>query len=138
VRGMRSEALLALVRRSRRGSPSATRGSERATGYGRLDWQKTHEQLGPVRPRWDLAILSNLDPATGRRPKDVLAAVNAQAGTEYTLSPQVLSARLRYLEERGYVRHADSSAAPLRRLYYLSPNGANLIDDLLAIVGPAR
>ena len=37
-------------------------------------------------PRLDLAILSNLDPAIGRRPKDVLAAVNAQAETEYTLS----------------------------------------------------
>ena len=138
MRGMRSERLLALVRRSRRGSASATQRGEHATGYGRLDWQKTQEQLGPVRPRWDLAILSNLDPATGRRPKDVLAAVNAQAETEYTLSPQVLSARLRYLEEGGYVRHADSSAAPLRRLYYLSPNGTSLIDDLLAIVGPAR
>lgn len=135
MRGMRSGRLLALLRRSRRGSPSAS--GERATGYGRLDWQKTQEQLGPVRPRWDLAILSNLDPATGRRPKDVLVAVNAQAETEYTLSPQVLSARLRHLEEEGYVRHADSSAAPLRRLYYLSPNGTSLIDDLLAIVGPA-
>jgi DNA-binding HxlR family transcriptional regulator len=138
VRGTRSEGLLALVRRSRRGSPSAAQNGERATGYGRLDWQKTQEQLGPVRPRWDLAILSNLDPVTGRRPKDVLAAVNAQAEMEYTLSPQVLSARLRYLEEAGYVRHTDSSAAPLRRLYYLSPNGTSLIDDLLAIVGPAR
>jgi DNA-binding HxlR family transcriptional regulator len=82
--------------------------------------------------------LSNLDPATGRRPKDVLVAVNAQAETEYTLSPQVLSARLRRLEEGGYVRHADSSAAPLRRLYYLSPDGTSLIDDLLAIVSPVR
>ena len=138
MRGPRSERLLALVRRSGRGSASAAQRGERASGYGRLDWQKTQEQLGPVRPRWDLAILSNLDPATGRRPKDVLAAVNAQAETEYTLSPQVLSARLRYLEEGGYVRHADSSAAPLRRLYYLSPNGTSLINDLLAIVGPAR
>jgi DNA-binding HxlR family transcriptional regulator len=122
----------------RRGSPSAVQSGGRATGYGRLDWQKTQEQLGPVRPRWDLAILSNLDQGTGRRPKDVLAAVNAQAETEYTLSPQVLSARLRYLEEGGYVRHTDSTAAPLRRLYYLSPDGASLIDDLIAIVGPAR
>ena len=138
MRGMRSEGFLALVRRSRRGSPGTAQSRERVTGYGRLDWQKTQERLGPVRPRWDLAILSNLDPATGRRPKDVLAAVNAQAETEYTLSPQVLSARLRYLEEGGYVRHADSSAAPLRRLYYLSPNGTSLINDLLAIVGPAR
>ena len=46
MRGMRSGRLLALLRRFRRGSPSAS--GERATGYGRLDWQKTHEQLGPV------------------------------------------------------------------------------------------
>ena len=98
MRGVRSERLLALVRRSRHGSASATQSGERAAGYGRLDWQKTQEQLSPVRPRWDLAILSNLDPATGRRPKDVLAAINSQAETEYTLSPQVLSARLRHLE----------------------------------------
>ena len=135
---MRSKGLLALVRGSRRGSPGAVQSGGRAAGYGRLDWQKTQEQLGPVRPRWDLAILSNLDQATGRRPKDVLAAVNAQAETEYTLSPQVLSARLRYLEEGGYVRHTDSTAAPLRRLYYLSPDGTSLIDDLIAIVGPPR
>ena len=89
------------------------------------------------RPRWDLAILSNLDPKTGRRPKDVLAAVNAQAETEHILTPQVLSARLRCLEQDGYVRHADSSAAPLRRVYYLLPHGTRLINDLLAIVGPA-
>ena len=138
MRGMPSARLPALVRRSRQGSPSATPSGERASGYGRLDWQKAQEQLGPVRPRWDRAILSNLDTATGRRPKDVLAAINAQAQTEYTLSPQVLSARLRHLEEGGYVRHADSSAASLRRLYYLSPNGTSLIDDPLAMVGPAR
>jgi DNA-binding HxlR family transcriptional regulator len=81
--------------------------------------------------------LSNLDPETGGRPKDVLVAVNAQTETDHTLTPQVLSARLRYLEQDGYVRHADSSAAPLRRVYYLLPQGKRLIDDLLAIVGPA-
>jgi DNA-binding HxlR family transcriptional regulator len=48
----------------------------------------------------------------------------------------VLSARLRYLEQDSYVRHEDSSAAPLRRVYYLLPRGTLLIDNLLAIVGP--
>jgi DNA-binding HxlR family transcriptional regulator len=107
-----------------------------AARYRELDWQKAQEQLSPVRPRWDLAIVSNIDPDTGRRPKDILAAVNAQVETEHTLSPQVLSARLRHLEQDGYVRHEDSSAAPLRRLYYLLPRGRLLIDNLLAIVGP--
>ena len=120
MRERRSGGLLALVRRAGRGFCGWRRcqASRRqpSAGYGQLDWQKAQEQLGPVRPRWDLAIVSNLDPETGRRPKDVLAAVNAQAETEHTLSPQVLSARLRCLEQDGYVRHADSSAAPLRRV----------------------
>jgi len=141
VRERRSGGLLALVRRAGRDSTGGAAARHRAggtsAGYGQLDWRKAQEQLGPVRPRWDLAILSNLDPETGRRPKDVLAAVNAQAETEHILSPQVLSARLRCLEQDGYVRHADSSAAPLRRVYYLLPHGTRLIDDLLAIVGPA-
>jgi len=141
VRERRSEGLLALVRRAGRsstgGAAARHRAGEPSAVYGQLDWQKAQEQLGPVRPRWDLAILSNLDPETGRRPKDVLAAVNAQAETEHILSPQVLSARLRCLEQDGYVRHADSSAAPLRRVYYLLPPGTRLINDLLAIVGPA-
>ena len=122
MRERRSKGLLALVRWAGRGSAGDTavrHAGNPAARYGELDWQKAQEQLGPVRPRWDLAILSNLDPETGRRPKDILAAVNAQAETEHTLSPQVLSARLRYLEQDGYVRHEDSSAAPLRRVYYL-------------------
>lgn len=138
MRERRSEGFLALVRRVGRGSTgdaAAGRYTDRsATRCVELDWQKAQEQLGPVRPRWDLAILSNLDSETGRRPKDILAAVNAQAETEHILSPQVLSARLRYLEHDGYVRHEDSSAAPLRRVYYLLPRGTRLIDDLLVIV----
>ena len=140
MRERRSGRFLALSRRARRRSADGAgghRAGEPSAGSGQLDWQKAHEQLGPVRSRWDLAILSNLDPETGRRPKDVLVAVNAQAQTEHTLTPQVLSARLRCLEQDGYVRHADSSAAPLRRVYYLLPQGKRLIDDLLAIVGPA-
>lgn len=140
VRDRRSRKLLALVRRAGHGSMGGTaagRGTAvPASAHGQLDWQKVHERLGPVRPRWDLAILSNLNPEIGRRPKDVLAAVNIQSEAEHTLSPQVLSARLRHLEQGGYVKHMDSSAAPLRRDYFLLPRGTRLIDDLLAIVGP--
>jgi DNA-binding HxlR family transcriptional regulator len=138
VRARRSQGLLALARWAGRGSAGDSavhHVGNPAVRYGELDWQKALEQLSPVRPRWDLAIVSNLDPETGRRPKDILAAVNAQVETEHTLSPQVLSARLRYLEQDGYVRHEDSSAAPLRRVYYLLPRGTLLIDNLLAIVG---
>ena len=140
MRKRRSGRFLTLIGRAGDGSTAgaaARHRGEPSAGCGQLDWQKAQEQLGPVRPRWDLAILSNLDPETGGRPKDVLVAVNAQTETDHTLTPQVLSARLRYLEQDGYVRHADSSAAPLRRVYYLLPQGKRLIDDLLAIVGPA-
>jgi DNA-binding HxlR family transcriptional regulator len=140
VRARRSRELLALVRRAGRGSAGDAdlrHAGNPAARYGKLDWQKAQEVLSPVRPRWDLAIVSNLDSETGRRPKDILAAVNAQAETEHALSPQVLSARLRYLEQDGYVRHEDSSAAPLRRVYYLLPRGTSLIDNLLAIVSLA-
>ena len=136
MRERQSGGLLALVRRAGRGSMGGASARGCTAGYGVLDWQKAQAQLGPVRPRWDLAILSNLDPVARRRPKDVLAAVNAQADTEHILSPQVLSARLRCLEQNGYVRHEDSSAAPLRRVYYLLPHGTRLIEDLLALVGP--
>jgi DNA-binding HxlR family transcriptional regulator len=142
VREGKSWGLLASLRRAGRGSTDSAAARPRidwgAAGYGQLDWQKTLEHLGPVRARWDLAILSNLDSKTGRRPKDILAAVNAQAETDHSLSPQVLSARLRYLERDGYVRHADSNATPLHRVYYLMPTGTRLINDLLAIVGPVR
>jgi len=104
-------------------------------GYGKLDWQQAQARLEPVRNRWDLAILSNLDPKAGRRPRDVLAAVNAQAQTDRVLSPQALSARLRCLEEGGYVEHEDSTTVPLRRVYYLRPLGARLIEDLLDLAG---
>jgi DNA-binding HxlR family transcriptional regulator len=134
VREKRSGRLAALMSRARRGSSAVTRGG----GYGRLDWQKARDYLSPVRSRWDLAILSNLDPEIGRRPKDILAAVHAQAEADQGISPQVLSGRLRQLERDGYVRHADLSEAPLRRLYYLLPPGIRLIDDLLTIVGQAH
>ena len=138
MRERRSQGLLALARWAARGPAGDTavcHAGNPAARYGALDWQKAQQQLSPVRPRWDLAIVSNLDPKTGRRPMDILAAINAQVETEHTLSPQVLSARLRYLEQDSYVRHEDSSAAPLRRVYYLLPRGTLLIDNLLAIVG---
>lgn len=103
-----------------------------------LDWKKALTQLGPVRHRWDLAILCNLDPEAGHRPADVLAAINAQAEAGRKLSPQVLSGRLRELEQGGYVRHEDLSVMPLHRVYYLQVPGQLLIADLLVIIRSAH
>jgi DNA-binding HxlR family transcriptional regulator len=101
-----------------------------------LDWRVVQARLGPVRRRWDLAILCNLDETTGRRPADILAAINIQAGTGHKLSPQVLSGRLRQLEHGGYIRHDDLSVMPLHRVYYLQPPGQGLLSDLAMISYP--
>jgi DNA-binding HxlR family transcriptional regulator len=93
-------------------------------------------RLGPVRHRWDLAILCNLDQDAGCRPADILASINAQAGRGRQLSPQVLSGRLRDLEHNGYIKHVDLSVMPLRRVYYLQPPGQALLSDLSRITRP--
>ncbi len=101
-----------------------------------LDWRAVQAQLSPVRHRWDLAILCHLNDAVGRRPADLLAAINSEAVDGRQLSPQVLSGRLRELERGEYVRHEDLSVMPLHRLYYLEPPGQALISDLLRIAAP--
>ena len=103
-----------------------------------LDWRAVQAQLGPVRHRWDLAILCHLDDTVGCRPAELLAAINSEAENGRQLSPQVLSGRLRELERTGYVRHEDLSVMPLHRLYYLQPPGQALISDLLRIATPAQ
>jgi len=107
-------------------------------GSAHLDWRVAQARLDPLKHKWDLAILCNLEEGSGRRPKDLLVLINAQAGTERQLSPQVLSGRLRHLEQSGYVRHVDLSIMPLHRTYYLQPPGKALIRDLARIIGPAH
>jgi DNA-binding HxlR family transcriptional regulator len=101
-----------------------------------LNWRVIQARLGPVRHRWDLAILCNLDETAGCRPADLLTAINSQAETGRQLSPQVLSGRLRDLEHGGYIRHVDLSVLPLHRVYYLQPPGQGLLSDLARITGP--
>jgi DNA-binding HxlR family transcriptional regulator len=81
--------------------------------------------------------LCNLDADAGCRPADILAGINAQAEAGRKLSPQVLSGRLRELEQGGYIRHVDLSVMPLHRVYYLQPPARRLIADLLIIVRSA-
>lgn len=107
-------------------------------GSAHLDWRAAQARLDPLRHKWDLAILCNLEEGSGRRPKDLLALINAQAETERQLSPQVLSGRLRHLEQSGYVRHVDLSIMPLHRTYYLQAPGKALIRDLARIIGPVH
>jgi DNA-binding HxlR family transcriptional regulator len=94
-----------------------------------LDWRDILARLTPVRHRWDLAILANLEGGIDR-PADLLQVINGQAGAERQLSPQVLSGRLRRLEEAGYVGHAEISRIPRRRRYWLRPRGRRLLDAL--------
>jgi DNA-binding HxlR family transcriptional regulator len=94
-----------------------------------LDWRDILTRLAPVRHRWDLAILANLEGGIDR-PADLLQVINGQAGTGRQLSPQVLSGRLRKLEEAGYVEYAEISRIPRRRSYWLRPRGRRLLDAL--------
>lgn len=142
MRGKRSGGLLARVRwpagsapaRPGDGWPAARDGE----GHCALDWREAQAQLRPVRHRWDLAVLCNLTADAGCRPAGILAAINAQADAERQLSPQVLSGRLRELEQGGYIRHEDLSVMPLHRVYYLLTPGQRLIADLGSIIRPAR
>ena len=114
------------------------RGEMKREMHCALDWRAIQARLGPVRHRWDLAILCHLDDTVGCRPADLLAAINSEAANGRHLSPQVLSGRLRELERSGYVQHEDLSVMPLHRVYYLHPPGRALISDLLRITMPAQ
>lgn len=141
MRGKRSQRLRERVRwpgRSRRNRPgkSGPDWQPEAAGPGeRPDWRQVQQRLGPVRRKWDVAILCNLDAHTGCRPADLLAAINGQTGGRQ-LRAQVLSARLRQLELDGYVEHEDVSTMPLNRLYYLRGPGQRLLTDLAGIFRP--
>ena len=102
-----------------------------------LDWRGILARLAPVRHRWDLAILANLAGDVDS-PADLLEVINGQAENGRQLSPQVLSGRLRELEQRGYISHEDLSVIPMHRVYYLRSPGQRLIEDLGSIVRPAR
>jgi DNA-binding HxlR family transcriptional regulator len=102
-----------------------------------LDWRAVQARLDPVRHRWDLAILANLDEDEGCCPADLRAVINGQAGEGRRLSPQVLSGRLRELEGAGYVRHEDLTVIPLVRVYYLLPPARGLLSELSGIAGVA-
>jgi DNA-binding HxlR family transcriptional regulator len=97
-----------------------------------LDWRAVLTRLAPVRRRWDLAILATLDRDIGI-PADLLEVINGQAGNGQQLSPQVLSGRLRRLQETGYVGYAEISRIPRRRRYWLLPRGRHLLDALTVL-----
>lgn len=147
MRGNRSEGMLERLWRGRQrdtsgGDGGRGPGADRGTAAGKdpcaLDWQQIQQQLDPVGRRWDLAILCNLSVAAGRRPADLLPAINDQAEPGRRLRPQVLSGRLHALEDGGYVRHEDLTVIPLNRVYYLEPRGQQLIADLAGIAGQGR
>lgn len=94
-----------------------------------LDWRGILARLAPVRHRWDLAILANLERGI-ESPADLLEVINEQVGNGRQLSPQVLSGRLRRLEEASYVGYAETSRIPRRRTYWLLPRGRHLLDAL--------
>lgn len=133
--------VLGRLRRHRRQEPaSADELDSGQAGCGdghawpaRVDWAGIQDRLAPVRHRWDLAIISNLDADAGKRPAELVEAVNSQVEGELRLTRQVLSLRLRALEQQGYVRHADLSRIPLVRVYTLRPAGRDLLRTVSAM-----
>ena len=97
-----------------------------------MDWPLLMERLRVARHRWDLAVLCNLDEEEGRRTADLLAAINSKS-RQRQLSAQVLSLRLRALEDDGYVRHDDLCRIPLVRVYFLLPRGRVMLRTLRAL-----
>ena len=95
-----------------------------------LDWPGIQDRLEPVRRTWDLAILCNLREDEGRRPGDLLERIRGQARPGRELGPEVLSGRLRRLEQDGYVCHEEITRLPLRREYRLLPRGRQVLEDL--------
>ena len=129
------------LRRHRRPNPASAgqRGLGQAdTGDGRawpapVDWAGIQDRLALIRHRWDLLILANLDTEGGRRPAELLEAVNGQVAGEIRLTRQVLSLRLRTLEQQGYIGHADLNRIPLVRVYALRPPGRDLLRTVSAM-----
>jgi DNA-binding PadR family transcriptional regulator len=72
----------------------------------------------------------NLDEEEGRQTAELLPVINAQAGRDRQLKPQVLYVRLRALAEDGYLCHQDVSRTPVTKVYRLLPPGRTLIEDL--------
>lgn len=100
-----------------------------ASGGGGVNWQLVLDVLTPVRPRWDLAILANLE-AGPVRPADLLREVNAQAGIRPPLTSKVLHDTLRRLIDEGYVRRREVARFPREVLYELTGTARRLLAEL--------
>ena len=83
--------------------------------------------LGSVGDRWSLLVVAALLDGP-RRFNELLADVGG-------IAPNVLSARLRHLEEHGVVVSAPYSRRPLRLAYQLSAAGLALADALRVLTG---
>jgi DNA-binding HxlR family transcriptional regulator len=96
-----------------------------------MNWRHLMVVLAPVRGRWDLAVLANLEQRE-TRPGDLIEAINAQAGNTdgHRISWKVLIDTLRRLEEEGYVGHREVSRLPRETRYWLLPSGRRLVAAL--------
>jgi len=95
-----------------------------------VDWQNLRDRLGPLRTRWDLAVLTNLADSDGPvRPADLIRAINAQS-QDGQISWKVLEARLRRLETAAYVRRQEVRHVPRETWYSLLSRGRRLVAAL--------
>lgn len=96
-----------------------------------MNWRHLMMVLAPVRGRWDLAVLANLE-QRATRPGDLIEAINTQAGNAdgHRISWKVLIDTLRRLEEEGHVGHREVSRLPRETRYWLLPSGRRLVAAL--------
>ena len=95
-----------------------------------MDWQNLMRRLAPLRTRWDLAVLANLNGSDAPvRPADLIKAINKQSA-DGQISWKVMEARLRRLEASGYVARREVPHVPRETRYWLLPRGHRLIRAL--------
>jgi DNA-binding HxlR family transcriptional regulator len=98
-----------------------------------VDWQNLRDRLGPLRTRWDLAVLANLADSDGPvRPAALIKAINAQS-RDGRISWKVLEARLRRLEAAAYVTRQEIRHVPRETRYSLLTRGHRLIAALAVL-----
>jgi DNA-binding HxlR family transcriptional regulator len=104
-------------------------------GVNTVNWTDLTEFLDSVDGRWDLGILTNLEPGP-MRPKDLCKAINEQArDTGHALAPAVLNETLKTMRKEGLVvRHASAGFPPAVR-YSLTVWAYDVMASMASMAG---
>jgi DNA-binding HxlR family transcriptional regulator len=109
-------------------------GCARAAGRPDVDWQGLMNRLGPLRRRWDLAVITNLGTDDrGTRPADLRETINAQVAGARQISWKVLEDTLHRLESSGYIARRELPEVPRETRYWLLRPASQLITALTLV-----